>query len=41
MMECFPGVENSNLSKVLHKCMISRKSCYQENEFNNLDGSVS
>ena len=39
MMACFPGIENTDLFKLLEKCMKERVSDLMENEFTFPDGS--
>ncbi len=41
MMEKYPGIENTELFKVLDECMRERKPMIMENEFTYPDGSVS
>lgn len=39
MMECFPGIENTDMYKLLEKCMRERVSDVMENEFTFPDGT--
>ncbi len=40
MMEKYPGIENSDMFKMLKDCMEKRVACKMTNEFNFPDGSV-
>jgi PAS domain S-box-containing protein len=40
MMEKFPGIEQTDLFKMLHFCMQEREPAYFENEFSFPDGSM-
>ncbi len=40
MMEMYPGIENSELFKILQKCMADREPRHLENRFDFPDGSV-
>lgn len=40
MMMCFPGIENTDMFRVLKKCMTQRVSDVMENQFTFPDGSI-